>query len=324
MHSKYARNYLDSFGFRKTRSIIAEYNTAENYESLIALREGFSAEIVASIIVAQRSPVDMMFYSTSDITSGMNGLFSMDDYRTPHRYAAFQTAHLFSKLYRLGTLAETSGDYPKEIYSIAAFDKNEGGLLVVTRNHQGKIEIQLKGSEYDTCTVTKVCEGGERGRGVVYRSENIKINKVKFKATTATLTFGGAKVLVMKPQTFMNLSGEAVHEAVKFYKVPAERVLVIYDDVALPVGKIRVRPSGSAGGHNGIKNIIAHLGTDQFPRVKVGVGSPDHPEHEMIDWVIGTPSKEERKILLESLKKAVEAAECIIRNGCQKAMNQYN
>ena len=177
MHSKYARNYLDSFGFRKTRSIIAEYNTAENYESLIALREGFSAEIVASIIVAQRSPVDMMFYSTSDITSGMNGLFSMDDYRTPHRYAAFQTAHLFSKLYRLGTLAETSGDYPKEIYSIAAFDKNEGGLLVVTRNHQGKIEIQLKGSEYDTCTVTKVCEGGERGRGVVYRSENIKINK---------------------------------------------------------------------------------------------------------------------------------------------------
>lgn len=154
--------------------------------------------------------------------------------------------------------------------------------------------------------------------------ERIKINRIKFKATTAELTLGGAKVLVMKPQTFMNLSGEAVREAVQFYKVPADHVLVIYDDVSLPVGKIRVRPSGSAGGHNGIKNIIAHLGTDQFPRIKVGVGSPAHPEHEMIDWVIGKPSKEDRKALLDSLGRALDAAECVIAQGADRAMNRFN
>ena len=177
MHSKYARNYLDTAGYKRAKSIIADYNTAENGDNIIAFREGFPSEIVASMIVAQRSPVDIMFYSTSDITSGSNGLFSMDDYKSPHRYAAFHTVSIFSKLYKLGTVVETTGDYPKEIYSIAALDKDEGGLMVVTRNHTGKIEIQLKGSEYSTCTVTKVISGGERAKGAIYRSENIKINK---------------------------------------------------------------------------------------------------------------------------------------------------
>ena len=154
--------------------------------------------------------------------------------------------------------------------------------------------------------------------------EHIKINRIRFKAVTAELTFGGQRVRVMKPQTYMNLSGEAVQEAVRFYKIPADHVLVIYDDVSLPVGKIRVRPSGSAGGHNGIKNIIAHLGTDVFPRVKVGVGSPAHPEHEMIDWVIGVPSKEDRKVLLDSLNRALDAAACVIESGPDRAMNQFN
>lgn len=177
MHSKYARNYLDTAGYKRAKSIIVDYNTSENGDNIIAFREGFPSEIVASMIVAQRSPVDMMFYSTSDITSGSNGLFSMDDYKSPHRYAAFHTVSIFSKLYKLGTMVETTGDYPKEIYSIAALDKDEGGLMVVTRNHTGKIEIQLKGSEYSTCTVTKVISGGERAKGAIYRSENIKINK---------------------------------------------------------------------------------------------------------------------------------------------------
>jgi PTH1 family peptidyl-tRNA hydrolase len=128
----------------------------------------------------------------------------------------------------------------------------------------------------------------------------------------------------MKPQTYMNLSGEAVREAAQFYKVPAERVLVIYDDVSLPVGKLRVRPTGSAGGHNGIKNIIAHLGSQDFPRVKIGVGAPDGVDKDMVDHVIGVPSQAERKILAESFEKAIDAAECIIRSGCQKAMNEYN
>ena len=152
----------------------------------------------------------------------------------------------------------------------------------------------------------------------------VKLNKVKFKSAYNIIPFAGAKCLVMKPQTYMNLSGEAVREAVQFYKIPADHVLVIYDDVSLPVGKIRVRPSGSAGGHNGIKNIIAHLGTDVFPRVKVGVGSPAHPEHEMIDWVIGVPSKEDRKVLLDSLNRALDAAACVIESGTDRAMNQFN
>ena len=155
--------------------------------------------------------------------------------------------------------------------------------------------------------------------------EKLRIDRLKFKAVTAQTTFGGARCLLMKPQTFMNLSGEAVREAAQFYKIPPEKVLVIYDDVSIPVGKIRVRPSGSAGGHNGIKNIIAHLGTDQFPRVKVGVGAPGQ-EGDMIDWVIGNPSQAERKILQESFERAIGAAECIIREdgNCQKAMNLYN
>ena len=151
----------------------------------------------------------------------------------------------------------------------------------------------------------------------------VKLNKVKFKAAYNIVKFAGCKCLVMKPQTYMNLSGEAVREAAQFYKIPAERVLVIYDDVSLPVGKLRVRPSGSAGGHNGIKNIIAHLGTQEFPRVKIGVAAPGE-EGDMVDWVIGVPSQAERKILAESFERAIEAAECIISDGCQKAMNRFN
>lgn len=152
----------------------------------------------------------------------------------------------------------------------------------------------------------------------------VKLNKVKFKAAYNILSFAGCRCLVMKPQTYMNLSGEAVREAAQFYKISADHVLVIYDDVSLPVGKLRVRPSGSAGGHNGIKNIIAHLGTQEFPRIKIGTGAPAGGGAEMIDWVIGVPSQAERKVLVESFERAIQAAECIIENGCQKAMNDFN
>ena len=154
--------------------------------------------------------------------------------------------------------------------------------------------------------------------------KSTKIDRLKFKALTATVELGGEKVLVMKPQTYMNLSGEAVGEAARFYKLPPERVLVVSDDVSLPLGKMRIRANGSAGGHNGLKNIIQHLGTDAFPRIKVGVGAPAHPEHEMVDWVIGKFSKEERKALDDMLKKTVDAAECVIRDGVQKAQNRFN
>ena len=152
----------------------------------------------------------------------------------------------------------------------------------------------------------------------------IAVDTKKHRALIGKGVIEGQKVLLVKPQTYMNLSGEAVHEAVQFYKIPADHVLVIYDDVSLPVGKLRVRPTGSAGGHNGIKNIIAHLGTQEFPRIKIGTGAPSGGGAEMIDWVIGVPSQAERKILVESFENAVKAAEDIIENGCQKAMNDYN
>ena len=154
--------------------------------------------------------------------------------------------------------------------------------------------------------------------------KGVKLNKVKFKSAYNILPFAGCKCLVMKPQTYMNLSGEAVREAMQSYKIPADHVLVIYDDVSLPVGKLRVRPTGSAGGHNGIKNIIVHLGTQDFPRVKIGTGAPAGGGADMIDWVIGEPSKAEKQVLLESFEKAVDAAACIIEHGCQKAMNDFN
>ena len=152
----------------------------------------------------------------------------------------------------------------------------------------------------------------------------VKLNKVKFKSAYNILSFAGHRCLVMKPQTYMNLSGEAVGEAARFYKIPADRVLVIYDDVSLPVGKLRVRPSGSAGGHNGIKNIIAHLGTQDFPRIKIGTGAPAGGGEEMVDWVTGVPSQAEREVLFESFERAVQAAACVIEHGCQRAMNEFN
>ena len=154
--------------------------------------------------------------------------------------------------------------------------------------------------------------------------EGVKLNKLRYRALTGEMTLGGARVLVIKPQTYMNLSGEAVKLAGGFYKVPPERVLVISDDVSLPLGKLRIRASGSAGGHNGLKNIIAHLGTDAFPRIKVGVGAPAHPEHEMVDWVIGNFSGEEKKVVRQALERVIEAVECVVEKGVGEAQNRYN
>lgn len=153
---------------------------------------------------------------------------------------------------------------------------------------------------------------------------SLKCNRLRFRALTEIIDFGGARVLLMMPQTYMNLSGEAAGEAARFYKVPPERVLVISDDVSLPLGKLRVRASGSAGGHNGLKNIIAHLGTDRFPRVKVGVGAPSDPERDMVDWVVGGFSADERKVIDAALDRALDAAECVIAKGVAEAQNQYN
>ena len=151
----------------------------------------------------------------------------------------------------------------------------------------------------------------------------VKFNKLKYRALTGEVTLGGQRVLVVKPQTYMNLSGEAVKLAGGFYKIPPDHILVLYDDVSLPLGKLRIRASGSAGGHNGIKNIIAHLGTDAFPRIKVGVGAPAQPDG-MVDWVIGNFTASERKVVDEAINKALDAAACVIEKGVSEAQNRFN
>ena len=154
--------------------------------------------------------------------------------------------------------------------------------------------------------------------------EHIPIQKLKFKALTNTCELGGAKVLLMKPITYMNLSGEAVRQAADFYKVPAERVLVVSDDVSLPVGKLRIRLKGSAGGHNGLKSIIAHLGSESFPRLKIGVGEKPHPDYDLDDWVLGKFAGEDKKAIDAAIKRAADAVEAIIRDGAEKAMGKFN
>ena len=161
---------------------------------------------------------------------------------------------------------------------------------------------------------------------VLERKYNVKINKIKFKALTAVADIGGQAALLMKPQTYMNLSGEAVGEAARFYKIEPDHIIVISDEMSLAAGKMRIRRKGSAGGHNGLKNIIAHLGTDAFPRIRIGVGAPapgdDH--EEVIDWVIGSVPKAELKLIEETAAKAAEACACYITNGPDQAMNRYN
>ena len=150
------------------------------------------------------------------------------------------------------------------------------------------------------------------------------IQRLKFKALTNVLTISGEKVLVMKPITYMNLSGEAVRQAADFYKIPPDRVLVVSDDTALPVGRLRIRVKGSARGHNGLKNIIQHLGTDQFPRLRVGVGEKPHPDYDMADWVLGKFVGEDKKAIDAAVKRAADAIECILDQGIDRGMGKFN
>jgi PTH1 family peptidyl-tRNA hydrolase len=154
--------------------------------------------------------------------------------------------------------------------------------------------------------------------------EGVKIDRLKYRALTQTVDFGGEKTLVMMPQTMMNLSGTAVSQAASFFKVPPARIIVVYDDVSLPVGKIRVRPSGSAGGHNGMKDIIARVGSDRIPRVKIGVGEKPREDYDLAAWVLGNMSHQDRKTIEDALPRALDAAECIVTDGCDAAMSRFN
>ena len=153
---------------------------------------------------------------------------------------------------------------------------------------------------------------------------NIRIDRLKFKSLICDTTINGHRCIVMKPQTFMNNSGEAVRECAAFYKIPAEKVIVIYDDISLDVGKLRIRRKGTDGGHNGIKSIIYHLNSDQFPRIKVGCGKKPHPDYDLADWVLSEFKKDEQKALEPALENACKALELLLDNNIEKAMNLYN
>lgn len=156
------------------------------------------------------------------------------------------------------------------------------------------------------------------------KKHDVKINKLKFHALTASCNIGSQTVLLMKPQTYMNLSGNAAREAMNFYKISTDHILVVSDDLSMSTGKIRIRRSGSAGGHNGLKDIIAKCGGDGFPRIKVGVGSPPHPDFDIVDWVLGTFKNQDAEIMAEAVSKAADAIETLITDGIEKAMAKYN
>lgn len=153
---------------------------------------------------------------------------------------------------------------------------------------------------------------------------NADIKKLKYHSLVREVTISGKRCLLMKPQTFMNNSGEAIGEAAKFYKIPPERVIVISDDTTLDVGKIRIRRKGSAGGHNGLKSIIAHLGSEDFPRVKIGVGKKPDAYTDLADWVLARFPKENEADLKNALENALSAVELIVAGETDKAMNLYN
>ena len=151
-----------------------------------------------------------------------------------------------------------------------------------------------------------------------------QVARVRFKGVTGAASLGGRSVLLLKPGTFMNLSGQSVREAMAFYKVPPNKTLIIFDDINLPPGRLRVRRKGSDGGHNGMKNIIYLTGSDQFPRIKLGVGQKPHPDYDLADWVLSRFSQGDLKELDQALDHACAAAELIVRGDIDRAMNQYN
>lgn len=186
------------------------------------------------------------------------------------------------------------------MYIIAGLG-NPGKKYVGTRHNMGFEALDAVAAKYD-----------------------IEIKKAKFNAIYGEGVIEGEKVVLVKPQTFMNLSGEAIREFRDWYKTDNSKIIIIYDDVSLPVGKLRIRPKGSAGGHNGIKSIIYQLNSDEFPRIKIGVGSPQNPDYDLVDYVLGRFTKSEVEELIPMAIKVAEAVGTIIKSGVQKAMSEFN
>jgi PTH1 family peptidyl-tRNA hydrolase len=165
---------------------------------------------------------------------------------------------------------------------------------------------------------------GFRAIDLLAEKLSCKIDKAKFQGLYGQTTYEGNKLLLLKPQTYMNLSGRSVLQLSAYFHIPPQRIIVLFDDISLEPGRLRVRPDGSAGGHNGIKSIISELGSDGFPRVKIGVGSKPHPEADLADWVLSGFTAKEEADLKPALERAGEAALCIISQGTAQAANRFN
>ena len=157
---------------------------------------------------------------------------------------------------------------------------------------------------------------------ILSNKEGFKTDRMKFKSLVADTVINGHRCLVMRPQTFMNNSGEAIREAAQFYKIPPEKCIVIFDDIDIPMGALRIRRKGSAGSHNGVKSIVYHLNSDNFPRIKIGVGSKPHPDYDLKDFVLGSFSKHEKDVLTDTMSTACDAIKYILDGDIDKAMQK--
>ena len=194
------------------------------------------------------------------------------------------------------------------------FQKNSGGIsyLVVGL---GNPDRKYQNTRHNT---------GFLAVDEIARQLGTVIDRKKFDALTADVILAGERVLLMKPQTYMNLSGVSVENAASFYKIPPENILVLFDDISLDTGKLRIRRKGSHGGHNGIRSIIDYLQSDNFPRIKIGVGERPNPNYDLADWVLSNFTEAERKAIQEAAIPCREIAELIIQGNIEKAMNLYN
>ena len=198
------------------------------------------------------------------------------------------------------------------IFKKKEFSSNSIEYIVVGLGNPGK---QYEGTRHNAGFISLDYIADELG---------VKVNKIKFKSTVGEANISGKRCLLMKPSTYMNLSGQAVTEAMRFYKIPPQQVIVISDDISLDVGKIRIRRKGSDGGQKGLQNIIYLSGSDEFPRVKVGIGKKPHPDYDLKDWVLSRFTDKDKKLIAERLPDIRGAVELIVSGDIDKAMNLYN
>jgi PTH1 family peptidyl-tRNA hydrolase len=198
-------------------------------------------------------------------------------------------------------------------------------LFAQITHSQGNIEYLIVGLGNPGPKYEKTRHNaGFRALDVILKENGLSLNRKKFKAEITDGTVNGKRCLFMKPQTFMNLSGEAVGEAARFYKIPPEKVIVLFDDISLPPGKLRIRRKGSAGGHNGIKSIIEHLDSEDFPRIKLGIGAKPRPDYDLADWVLSSFSPQDQQKMEEAYILCPEIVACLVQGKIDEAMSRFS